>query len=574
MKYLVNARKFMHQFLEQLKLRIEWIVICITALVFFFAVYVNMKAQPENTFIYSTYFVVCKILNLDEEDPVPTNLTAILVKISIVAGVLRVYFKQIGFTLDNQLARFITNHTIVYGAGDEAIAAALVFSKLSPVVLIVDSALDEENVSKLRYAGVIVFDGNGSDFDNLNVCNISKAQILLAFRDQYAQNIALCKSALKQIGVDSPLKCLCNVPDINLKHSLTTSDFFSERDLERIKFVNQIELTARNMIDEYPPDAAIATYDNVYAKIVLVGLGSIGQSVLFYLAQLGHYRGGHKPQVKVIDKNASRQYQRLEKRLPSLTELLDIECIESDINDLTDETVDELFGKRYSPSVVYVCTKNEICNVVSAKKIFSACAKAELTGSYKIVLVDPPGGKLIQEFSQDNKNIEVVPLFSNKNTDINSGSNLDVADRLFEYANDQKAQAVHRDYRNHYPGTENDKDWEILEESIRDSNRFQVAHIEIKLRAIGRKVVPLDKSVSPFKFSDQELAVLSRMEHARWCADKKLNGWKYSATRDGARKLHHNLVDFDELSEADKMKDHQSIENIPNLLKTFNLMIA
>jgi lactate dehydrogenase-like 2-hydroxyacid dehydrogenase len=555
---------------------LDWLVSNLGAFLFIaaFIVFFSFHIKPESQFIKYIYILLCKTIGLDEDDELSVNSIAGLAKVVFGASVLRIYLKQVGFKLDNFWARISFRETIIYGSGDEAITAALVLSKIYPVLLIVDRELDEESISRLRAVGVIVFYGKGSDIDNLKACNVSGAKTLLAFRDQYAQNIALCKSALKQIGVDSPLKCLCNVPDINLKHSLTTSDFFSERDLERIKFVNQIELTARNMIDEYPPDAAIATYDNVYAKIVLVGLGSIGQSVLFYLAQLGHYRGGHKPKVKVIDKNASRQYQRLIKRLPALNELLDIECIESDINDLTDETVDELFGKHYSPSVVYVCTKNEICNVVSAKKIFSACAKAELTGSYKIVLVDPPGGKLIQEFSQDNKNIEVVPLFSNKNTDINSGSNLDVADRLFEYANDQKAQAVHRDYRNHYPGTENDKDWEILEESIRDSNRFQVAHIEIKLRAIGRKVVPLDKSVSPFKFSDQELAVLSRMEHARWCADKKLNGWKYSATRDGARKLHHNLVDFDELSEADKMKDHQSIENIPNLLKTFNLMIA
>ncbi len=561
----------LHKYLEWLASNFVSRLWKFTFIIFVFAVWQNL-GDTGNEFIYfrigkSIYTIICTTLSLDGDDPFLINCAAALIQITIAASIIHVYLKQMGFTLDRFMSTFLKNHLIVYGSNDIAVAAAVVLASSTKVALIGDSSLDDANVSLLRKNGVIIILSKRDDSNNLKECHIKKAHSLLAFNEHYAENIMLCKLALKLAGPDSSLRCLCNVPDISLKHSLSTADFFSLEDVVKVSFVNQIELTARKMLDDYPPDSGIATQDDVQIRMVLIGLGSIGQSVLFYLAQLGHYRGGHKPEITVIDSNAEQQYQQLIKRHPALLDLLEIKLIENSIDQLSEAEVDELFGDNYQPSCVYICTKNEISNVISAKKIDTASSKAGL--SYNIVVVDPPGGSLIQEFNQHNQNIQVVPLFSMANV----YQDRDVL-RLIEYAKDKMAQVIHQDYLDKNPTATINQEWQYLDESIRDSNRYAAAHIDIKLRAIGRKLVPLNPDAPTFVFSELELNILQRLEHARWCAQKRLAGWKYAPIRNNKQLFHPCLVDFDDLTADEKLKDRQSIQNIPHLLKMVNLMIA
>ena len=547
----------------------------LTGIVFVLAVWKNLDAVENESIFFSIvksiYTIICTTLSLDGDDPFLVNLSAALIQITIAASIIHVYLRQMGFTVDRFMSKFLNNHIIVYGSNDIAVAAAVVLASSKKVVLIADSSLDDASVSLLRKNGVLIILSKGDDNRNLEVCNINKAHSLLAFNDDYAHNISLCKIALKRAGQNSALRCLCNVPDINLKHNLSTADFFSPEDVVKVSFVNQIELTARKMLDDYPPDAGIATQDNVQIHLVLIGLGSIGQSVLFYLAQLGHYRGGHKPEITVIDPNAEQQYQQLIKRHPALLELLDIKLIENRLDQLSEPEINTLFGDSNQPSCVYICTKNEISNVISAKKIDIARSKAGL--SYNIVVVDPPGGSLLQEFNQHNKKIQVVPLFSNKTNNVGEDQDRDVL-RLIEYAKDQMAQVIHQDYLDKNPAASINEAWQYLDESIRDSNRYAAAHIDIKIRAIGRKLVPLNPDAPTFIFSELELNILQRLEHARWCAQKRLARWKYAPIRNNKMLFHPCLVDFDDLPANEKLKDRQSIQNIPHLLKAVNLMIA
>lgn len=86
--------------------------------------------------------------------------------------------------------------------------------------------------------------------------------------------------------------------------------------------------------------------------------------------------------------------------------------------------------------------------------------------------------------------------------------------------------------------------------------------------------MPLNPDAPTFVFSELELNILQRLEHARWCAQKRLAGWKYAPIRNNKQLFHPCLVDFDDLTADEKLKDRQSIQNIPHLLKMVNLMIA
>ena len=58
------------------------------------------------------------------------------------------------------------------------------------------------------------------------------------------------------------------------------------------------------------------------------------------------------------------------------------------------------------------------------------------------------------------------------------------------------------------------------------------------------------------------------MEHQRWWADRSINGWKFAKTRDDQNKLHLNMKPYNELSEADKQKDRDSVLKMLDVVRS------
>ncbi|MCK7538272.1 MAG: RyR domain-containing protein [Marinilabiliales bacterium] len=83
------------------------------------------------------------------------------------------------------------------------------------------------------------------------------------------------------------------------------------------------------------------------------------------------------------------------------------------------------------------------------------------------------------------------------------------------------------------------------------------AHIPTKLLSIGYRIRPVNKGFKPLTLhlDDEEIETMARVEHLRWSWEKRLNGWTYGKVKDGKRKIHPDLIPYDELGEAEKAKD-------------------
>ena len=101
-------------------------------------------------------------------------------------------------------------------------------------------------------------------------------------------------------------------------------------------------------------------------------------------------------------------------------------------------------------------------------------------------------------------------------------------------------------------------DWRFLDEGYRESNRLQAANLE--LNRLLWKLCPEEQR-------DALLEQLARSEHMRWMADKVMHGWRWSssldpASRNDKKRVHHLLVPFDSLSEAEKSKDLSPLKKV------------
>lgn len=120
--------------------------------------------------------------------------------------------------------------------------------------------------------------------------------------------------------------------------------------------------------------------------------------------------------------------------------------------------------------------------------------------------------------------------------------------------------------------------WEDLPENLRDANRRVLAHLPAKLASAG---VPLDSWIAARRRHDPTavlpqfpdfvaypalLEKLAGLEHERWMAERRLAGWRYGARRDDARRLHPDLVPFEQLSEPTRAYDVAIVATLASAL--------
>jgi hypothetical protein len=138
------------------------------------------------------------------------------------------------------------------------------------------------------------------------------------------------------------------------------------------------------------------------------------------------------------------------------------------------------------------------------------------------------------------------------------------------------AQAIHEQFRANQGG--GSPPWEQLSEAFRESNRHAADHIETKLHAIGCHAISEQEAGARAvrELDKDEIELLARMEHERFCAERFLAGWSY-APPERADKLNFTnatLVAWDKLPEAEKDKDRDQVRALPGILERAGLAIV
>jgi serine phosphatase RsbU (regulator of sigma subunit) len=129
-----------------------------------------------------------------------------------------------------------------------------------------------------------------------------------------------------------------------------------------------------------------------------------------------------------------------------------------------------------------------------------------------------------------------------------------------------------------YKENNNDKhstDFDSLPPDTKISNLDNAAHIPTKLLSIGYRIRPAKKGYRQvsLSLSEDEVETMSRVEHLRWCWERRLNGWRYGQIRDTARKTHPSLINYNDLEETEKDRDRELVKLIPAFLKDIGFEI-
>ncbi|HEY5072225.1 MAG TPA: RyR domain-containing protein [Caulobacteraceae bacterium] len=310
---------------------------------------------------------------------------------------------------------------------------------------------------------------------------------------------------------------------------------------------SEAQASARAVMLRYPPFLLARRLGASAAHILIVGFGGLGQALARDLVLNSLVADLGEPHITVIDHRAGFASSEFLHRHPEFKQTSQF----SVFSDLDEAGLADVAGDGRPPvCAAYVCPR------ASAGALSSAIALCERATRHE--LVQGPIFLRLRSGALSRPEGGVANLQARKLYSFGGLSAAAASSHALDDDPDAAARAVHQAYTR-IAGFAADP-WESLSEEMRISNRRVVSHVPAKLASLGfdlepwlampdeaRPWPPALAPDEPLYRGEADRRLIAVLEHRRWTADRRVNGWRYGPTRDNSRKIHPDIVPFDEL---------------------------
>lgn len=335
----------------------------------------------------------------------------------------------------------------------------------------------------------------------------------------------------------------------------------------RTRVMSIATVSARALHIDHPPFHLARALGHRRIHALIVGFGQTGQAIArdIIINCRTTYLG--LPRITVIDPAAKALEGMMRVRAPELDACADFTFIEGAIGSHGVEPDIAVLGQAITAggavTVAYVCRDVDAEGLSAAGMLQSLLRAIDLDES--AIFVRLSDGNTLSQSASDRRGFNALIPFGDLDSIISASEFLsdkpDHAARTFSEAyRAQLAPEVRDNPKNRSAGP-----WDELDETFRQATRDAVAHIPAKLASAGVDPGLWIGSAGPPKLprdvrlfaNDEECERLAELEHERWNAQRRMDGWKWADLpgKDEHRRLHPDLVGYDQLPDATKVYD-------------------
>ncbi len=457
-----------------------------------------------------------------------------------------------------------TNHFIICGLGQKGLLLTKDLRKADQQVVVIEQDGNNPYLEICRELGAIAIIGNARDTRILLKAGVRQAKHLIAVCGEDATNVEIAEQAeiLMRDRRGTSLVCTLHLADPYLWTILREREFAREQTSPiRVEMFNVYDSGARILLRD-----TFVTHRSPH--LLIIGMGRLAEYLIVHAARewcLQNKDKERRIKITIVDPNAGDRLSNLKVRFPLLKQTCEFALEEHSLNwPKLDETIFPVEADKQLPFTnTYICFEDSTFGLQTG---FTLLQYLEDHNKELMISMTEDVGLaafLRETNSPEFKNISAFGLLENT-------CKIELLD---DGTHEALAHVIHEDYvRRETEKKKTIKDnpsmvkWNELSEELKESNRRQADHIGIKLAALGYGIRPWrDYGGEKFKFKNEEIFKLAKMEHERWREDKAHEGWKYG-TRDDGRKLHPDLIDWDHLSDEERAKDIETVKLIPGLL--------
>jgi hypothetical protein len=479
----------------------------------------------------------------------------------------------------NLRLRRMKGHTVLCGLGHKAMQLVEYLRDGGEEVVVIDSAPPQDLARECRRTGAHVLVGDATDEDVLCAAGIERANRVFVLCPSDSTNCEIAAQIRRlrtsASGGDSgrPLQCHVHLSDVDLRSSLQPI-FARHAGGVTLRFFDLFDFEARRLLsDDLPLDGrGVAERDGRSVRLIILGFGRMGRALAVRAAQVGHFANGGRLRISVIDRRAADQEAALLFRYPRFREVCDLEAhsLEAETPQAR-QLLEQWCCEQSTIRSVAICFDNEpraleialqLQQMLQGCPVPIAIRMARQSGLARLLRG--------QDATQTSGPLAAIRPFGVYEDSCHPES-------LVEGAEDRLAKQLHADYvkRRSQQGETAEtnpalRDWDDLDEDLRESYRQQAAHLSIKLRAIGCEVADKDDPRPAVPVMEPaQVEVLTRMEHSRRVAERILAGWTCApGPKDVTRKTSPHLVPWDKLRPDIQQYDRDFVLLMPALLAT------
>jgi voltage-gated potassium channel Kch len=484
--------------------------------------------------------------------------------------------------------RTYRHHLVICGLGQKGARIATSFldiRKDAPRIVVIERNPANPLVSVFREKGVAVVLGEATDQAVLRKARAEQADFMVCVARSDEDNLIIAERARELIRrrktAGSLLRCLVHIGEPGIRKGIRRNDLF-DRSVSMFdpSVFNIFEAGARALCHKFPLDVfhPVCRDEDMSPHALVVGFGRFGTEVVVQLGRTAHYINNKKTMVSVIDERGRTVRQKFESEYPGIYETLDLRFYQAAPRSLEATVLDTVAQDRQI-SACYLCVDADKEELAAYLRIESMLAERNIP--VVVCIVQETGiSTLLENRLHDSLHPEchIFNVFDHACS----------RENLFDPHLDRFARKFHEGYLEEErkrmaaasgePGNATGgavvkkrslEDWDNLDEEYRDANRSLADHIDVKLRALRSVRVPADDPRPEFVFpaDPESLEPLGRMEHARWCADRWLSGWRYGERRDDSRRTHNMLVPWEQLPQFMQQNDYDMVLRIPMVLR-------
>lgn len=458
------------------------------------------------------------------------------------------------------LVRARGDHLVISGDADSELAARAALGALDEGRRVLLWPRDRRAgwVPDAIEAGAAEVEQAATD-ESVQALALDKARAAMLLSREARTNIALAAvlmaEAARVRAAGDPLDVILRVDDLDLRRSVEQRFEQGDRKTARVRMAALPDIAARQLALARPIDA-FARAGQAGRGVLVIGFTPLIERYVLRTLAGGHYRDGGKPGFVIHLADAAKAEAGFRARNPGADTLSPLRFVEARADPTgIGALIDQHVAAHGEPVAILIDAGGDDRTLAIALAVDARYRTA--------ALVAPPIHVRMDSGYDARLGAGILPF--------GALANLADPDMLLQDRHDVLARSIHDFYlEGRFAEGErigvraSMQEWDDLPESFRDDNRLVADCYSLKLRDIGARLV--EGSGPSLVLTPDELEELSRAEHDRWMAAKLVQGWTFGAVRDDAKRLHPDIIPYDELSEAIKDLDREQVRIMARLL--------
>jgi hypothetical protein len=490
---------------------------------------------------------------------------------------LAILARRLAPAIEERAASWQSSHVVLVASGETATGLAQSLRGTDETVVWITGDVPARGTEP---DGTLIVHGDAARMETLRRAGLARATALVVADADDARNLAIAAAARRLVeeapnrGVAlAPLRCVVQIHDPELRTTMTQSRSTTVGGRVGTTFFSPEREAALRFFRDRPVHG-YADVDAAAPCLALVGWSPIAAEVVLRAVQDAQY-GGSGPTIIVFAESAEAIERSFRERYSGIDLVAAVRFVPI-APDAPRSAFDRAAAAGWLEklAVVFACSSDAGRNVLACRALAGVLARDEaLLPQVVIWRNDHDAWVAHLEPSALGANVARVVTFAAASVGERLLGHLDGSlDRLARAAHQAYVDGERQDAVPERASAPYAETWESLPEDVRDANRGQVNDYPVK-EHILRLVRDASAQPSLPPFDPGELDRAARGEHARWAAERIVNGWTHGAAKNVTAKKHPALVPFERLDAATQAKDVDAVIRVPAVLQAAGITV-